>query len=265
MNLPLPQFLPSALPADAEIRKALCMFESTIPCYEKGFKTSLAFEPGTKDEFPRLLSTWLLSVLQRTRLLAWGIIQSVNASNESTVTLAARAMLENMAYLCYMRDNLQRYYAQEITRTDMTWVAFRIRFGRRHDEGWEDWTECEKDLTNAVNVLTALKHVDKYALAAYPQTRPDLFSNWYLRLCEFCHPNILAIEAGTKQNFSANKYAYQLEPVINEGTLGVIAETLVFTQYHFFTLYNECWAMMIENGEKLPQMTPNSDPRIVIE
>jgi hypothetical protein len=266
MNLPLPQFLPSALPQDEESREALILFEALLPYYEAGFKTALAFEPGTPAEFPAILSTWLLSIMQRSRLLAWGIIQSVNAANEITMMLSMRALLENVAYLCHARDSLAKTYRNELTRSDMTWTAFQLRFARRHVEHWEDFTEREKEVTRALNVLTALKRLDKYA---YEQnagdTRPDLFTNWYMRLCEFCHPNVFGIEAGTHQSVADNEYSFHIEPRISEGAFAAACGAAFSAQYHFFNLYNECWGLMIENGEKLPRLEPDSDPRIVIE
>jgi hypothetical protein len=266
MSFSLPEFLPSALPSDDETREMLTHFQALISFYENGFKTSLRFRPKMKAEFPAILSTWLLSALQRSRIVAWGVIQSVNAGNAVIAVLAVRALLENAAYVCYARDGLQRTYAQKLSRMEMTMLAFRLRFSQRHNEKGCELTADEMERVKAVNILTVLGHLDRYfSNKFHGETRANVFTNWYGRLCEFSHPNGLGIEIGTEQRVADNYFSYEREPGICEEVLGVIAAPVFTAQYSLFELYNECWSLMIENGEQLPAMVPDSDPRIVVD
>ena len=97
--------------------------------------------------------------------------------------LAVRTMLESAANLAYLRANIVKTYASELSRKDMTYLSFRMRFATRKPDDME-LSADEASCTSSVNVLTAIKALDRFATAELGFANEKAMTNWYERLCE---------------------------------------------------------------------------------
>ena len=264
MNLPIPEFRDSCLPDDADSRDAFLEFQELVRRFEPALKTELRFFKGRPLEFPQILASWLFTSLQRVRVTSWGVISSVNTGNEVLFVLAIRALIESTAYIAYIDHKLHEMYDGKMTRKDMTYLAFRMKFSTRlpTDFGLD---EREAKLTSSVNVLTAIRQLDRVVKEEFGFRDSNPITTWYERLCEFCHPNALGNSTGSELDVQGGTETFDVEPVIREAISEQFGRYLRFTAICFCMLYNRCWEQMLEKHEALPEWTPRTDPRILAE
>lgn len=265
MVLPLPQILESRLPLSPGPRQSLLLFQELVARCEPALKTELRFQkaPKVKFEFPQLVASWLVSALQRSRLTAWGAIGAINAPNEVLFVLAVRALLEVAALVAHVHDKLIQVYDGRLSRSDMTCFALRMKFATRKPDDME-LNEREVELTKAINVLTAMKNLDRFCCRHFGFQSKAPMSNWYARLCEWCHPNGLGMSVGSEVDLARGYERFETEPTIHAAVLETFAGYLYCAQLSCLLLYNKCWDYLMQHDETLPQWKPDDDPQVDI-
>jgi len=264
MNLPIPEIRESCLPHDKDSREAFLEFQELVKRLEPALRAELRFRKDTPFEFPQILASWLFSSLQRVRVTCWGVISSLNSDNEVVFVLAVRALIESTGYLAYVDEKLSRTYAGDMTRQDMTMLAFQIKFANRKPADF-GLTDSESELSKAVNVLTAIRRLDRVFQHEFQFKSDRTVTDWYDRLSEFCHPNTLGASIGSTLDFPGGTETFELEPGIRPAIRDQFGRYLRLTSLCFCVLYNRCWEEMISRQEVLPDWTPCGHPRIMPE
>lgn len=265
MALPIPHILSHALATgDAESRKTLDLFEALVARLEPAVKREVRFKHGVALEFPQIVASYLLSSLQRVRVTSWGVISALNAPNEVLFVMSVRSMLESAANIAHLRANLQKTYAGEVSRKDMTYLSLRMKFAtRKPDDMRLDDEEAKR--VSSVNVLTAIKALDRFATADLGFASDKAMTTWYERLCEFSHPNCLGNSVGSKLDFSAGLETFEVDPGVRPAVLAQFGKYAYVSVYAFCLIYNGCWRMLTDAGEPLPTWEPSGDPVISLD
>jgi hypothetical protein len=262
MPLPIPGILSHAIAkVDGETRKALDLFEALVARLEPAVKREIRFHRGVVLEFPQIAASYLLSSLQRIRVTSWGVISALNAPNEVLFVLSTRAMLESAANVAHLKANMQKTYAGEVSRKDMTHLSIRMKFATRKPDDWLVEDETAKRVSS-VNVLTAIKALDRFAATDLGFANDKAMTAWYERLCEFSHPNCLGNSIGSELDFSAGLEVFESDPRVRPEILPVFSNYAYVCLYAFCLLYNGCWRMLADAREVLPDWEPSNDPLI---
>ncbi|MBK9189314.1 MAG: hypothetical protein IPM33_10210 [Phycisphaerales bacterium] len=197
-------------------------------------------------------------------MTAWGIISAINAPNEVLFAMSIRGLLESAANLAHLRANLQRTYAGDLPRKDMSYLALRMKFATRKpdDAGYES---DEAARVSSVNVLTTIKALDKFATTDLGFSGDKTMTTWYERLSEFCHPNCLGNSVGSELDFPSGIETYRVDPGIHAAVLGQFSQYAYVLLYASCLLWNDCWRMMSNAEEVLPTFEPTGTLMILLD
>jgi hypothetical protein len=265
MNLPIPHILShSIVSLDAKGKETFALFEAIVGSLESGLKQEMILNPAVTLEFPQIVASYLQASLQRVRVTAWGVISAVNAPNEVLFALAVRALLESSANLAYVRANLYKTYASELPREEMTYLSFRMKFATRKPDDMNLTVE-EASRVSSVNILTAIKALDRFAADNLDFASEKPMTRWYERLCEFAHPNSLGNSIGSELDFLARIESFDIDPLVRPGVLAQFGIYAYVSIYSFCLIHNDCWRMLSDAKETLPTWTPAGDPLILLE
>lgn len=265
MPMPIPHILSQALAnASAETRKTFDLFETLVALLEPALKREIRFRGSVALEFPQLVASYLLSSLQRVRVTSWGLISALNAPNEVLFVMSVRAMLESAANIAYLRANMHKTYASEVSRLDMTYLSVRMKFATRKPDDMK-LNEEETKRTSSINILTAIKAFDRFAATDLGFANDNPMTNWYERLCEFSHPNWAGNSVGSELDFPRRYEIFELDPGVRPAVLGEFGNYAYVSLYAFCLIYNDCWRMMADAEEALPTWEPSGDPMISLE
>lgn len=265
MTLPIPCILSHALSTvDAEIRKSLDLFEALVSRLEPAVKREIRFKRGVALEFPQIVASYLLSSLQRVRVTSWGVISALNAPNEVLFVMSVRAMLESAANIAYLRANVLKTYSGEVSRKDMTYLSLRMKFATRKADDLE-LSADEASRVSSINVLTAIKALDRFAAADFGFANEKAMTTWYERLCEFSHPNCLGNSVGSELDFPGGLETFEVDPGVRPPVLAQFGNYAYVSLYAFCLNYNGCWRMLTDAGEALPVWEPSGDPVISLD
>jgi hypothetical protein len=265
MAIPIPHILSHAVASiNTETRESFDLFESLIVRLEPAFKREIRFRTDVRLEFPQLVASYLLSSLQRVRVTSWGVVSAVNAPNEVLFVLAVRSMLESAANIAYLRANMLKTYAGEVPRRDMTRLSLRMKFATRKPGDFKFSSE-EASQVSSVNVLSALKTLDRFASTEIGFANDKSMTNWYERLCEFSHPNCMGNSVGSELDYPGGLETFEIDPGMRPGVLEQFGNYVYGSLYLFCLNYNECWQMMADAKEILPTWTPPELPKIVLD
>lgn len=262
MTLPLPRLLFRATTgADPETKENLELFEGIIDRLEPSVKQRIMFLRSVPFEFPQLVVSYAFASLQRIRLTAWGTISALNSPNEVLYVLATRTLVESSANMAYLHENLRKTYAGILSRKEMSYLALRMKFATRKPDDMELTTD-ESKTASAVNVLTTLKALDRFAESEFGYKNPKTITGWYERLCEFAHPNALGNSVGSELDFANHIETFDIEPVVREAVLAEFSRYARLSLYAFCLIYNDCLRMLYDANEKMPLWEPSGDPMI---
>ncbi|MEI8375609.1 MAG: hypothetical protein WCJ35_22540 [Planctomycetota bacterium] len=265
MTLPIPFLTSRALATtDAGTRESFRLFEALVTRLEPAMKREMRFSGGVALEFPQLAASYLFSSLQRVRVVSWGVISAINAPNEALFVLAVRSMLESAANLAYLRANIVKTYAGELSRKEMTYLSLRMKFATRKPDDME-LSAHEASCVSSVNVLTAIKALDRFATAQIGFANEKAMTNWYERLCEFAHPNCLGNSVGSESDYAGGMETFDAEPCVRAAVLEQFGNYAYVSLYAFCRIYNDSWRMLVEHGEVLPTWEPLGDPVILLD
>jgi hypothetical protein len=265
MTLPIPFLLSQVLSTvDAETRESLGLFESLLARLEPAVKRQMRFKCGVALEFPQIVASYLLSSLQRVRVTSWGVVSALNAPNEVLFVMSVRSMLESAANLAYLREDMLKTYAGELSRKDMTHRSLRMKFATRnaYDQGL---SADEASRVSSVNVLTAIKALGRFAAADIGFANENAMTTWYERLCEFSHPNSLGNSVGSELDFGGRLETFEVDPGVRAAVLAEFGKYVYVSLYAFCLIYNDCWRMLADAGEALPTWEPSGDPVILLD
>ncbi len=240
------------------------MFESLVARLEPVVKREMRFNLGVALEFPQIVASYLLSSLQRIRVTSWGVISALNAPNEVLFVMSVRSMLESAANLAYLRANVLKTYAGKFSRKDMTYLSLRMKFATRKPDDLE-LSADEESLVSSVNVLTAIKALDRFATADLGFANEKAITTWYERLCEFSHPNSLGNSVGSELDFFGGLETFVVDPGVRSGVLAEFGKYAYVLLYAFCLIYNDCWCKLADAGEALPTLEPSGDPVILLD
>ena len=265
MTLPIPFILGHALStADAETKTSLGLFEALVARLEPAVKREIRFNHGVALEFPQIVASYLLASLQRVRVTSWGVISALNAHNEVLFVMSIRSMLESAANIAYLKATMQKAYAGDISRKDMTYLAMRMKFATRKPDDWE-LDEKEAKQVSSVNVLTAIRALDRYAVTDLGFSSENAMTTWYERLCEFSHPNCLGNSVGSELNFHAGLETFEIDPGVRADILPLFSNYAFVSLIAFCLIYNGSWRMLADAREVLPVWEPSGDPVILLD
>lgn len=265
MPLPIPHILNHALAScDAETRECLRLFEGLVARLEPALKRRIQFNGEISLEFPQLVASYLLSSLQRVRITAWGVITALNAPNELLFVTSVRSILESTANTAYLLSHVQKTYAGDLSRKEMTYLSFRMKFATRKPDDME-LNDAEVERVTSINVLTAIKSLDRYAMTELGFANKNAMTTWYERLCEFAHPNCLGNTVGSQLDFPAGVEIFEVDPGVRPEILPLFSNYSFGALYGFCLAYNACWRMLIDAREVLPAWEPLGDPRIRLD
>ena len=260
--MPIPHILSQALAnASTETRKTFDLIEALVALLEPAVKREIRFRGSIALEFPQLVASYLLSGLQRVRVTSWGVISALNAPNEILFVMAVRALVESAANIAYLRANMNQTYAGEVSRKDMTYLSLRMKFATRKPDDWKI-TEEEVKRIQSVNILTAIKAFDRFAVSDLGFANDKAMTTWYERLCEFSHPNCLGNSVGSELDYPGGWETFEVDPGVRPAVLEKFGKYAYVSLYAFCLIYNDCWRMMTEAGEALPTWEPSGDPVI---
>ena len=172
-------------------------------------------------------------------------------------------MLESAANVAHVRTQLQRTYSGESSRKEMTYYALRMKFATRKPDDM-GLTEEEASRVSSVNVLTAMKSLDRFVAAELGFKNDKAMSAWYERLCEFCHPNCLGNSVGTRLDFASGFEVFDVDPGVRPELRPLFSNYAYVSLYAFAQLYNACWRLLLDAKELLPTWNPDGDPVIVL-
>jgi hypothetical protein len=265
MTTPIPHILNQILAtADAETRKTLGLFENLVIRLEPSVKHRLTFRKDVHLEFPQVVASYLLSSLQRVRITSWGVISALNAPNEVLFVMSVRSLLESTANVAYLLANMRKTYAGEVSRKDMSYLSIRMKFATRKPNDWKV-SEEEAKRISSVNVLTAIKALDRYAATELEFASGNAMTTWYERLCEFSHPNCLGNSLGSELDFPGGWETFETDPDVRSAVLAQFGNYVFVSLYAFGRIYNDCWRMMTDAGEALPTWEPTDSPLISLD
>src|ERR1022692_4928455 len=136
--MPIPTVLSHSVASDEpETKETLALFEAVVARLEPAVRREIAFDKSAPIEFPQIIVSYLFSSLQRVRVTSWGVISALNAPNEVLFVLAIRSMLESAANIAYLKANMQKTYAGDVSRKDMTYLSLRMKFATRKPDDME--------------------------------------------------------------------------------------------------------------------------------
>jgi hypothetical protein len=237
------------------------LFESLVAKLETATTRELKFSNEAILEFPQLVASYLTSSFQRVRVISWGVISSINGSNEPLFVLSIRSILESAANLAYLRENIIKTYSGEMSRNDMTYLSLRMKFATRKPDDWK-LSNDEAARVSSINILTTIRALDRFACANLDFLNEKPMTTWYERLCEFAHPNCLGNSVGSEMKFVCMSEKYDIDPNIRPGVLAEFGNYAFVSLYAFCLIYNKCWRMLLDHHEVLPTREPSSDPFI---
>lgn len=187
---------------------------------------------------------YLLHLMQRSRLLYSGLIDSINQENPTLAFLAARAHLEITAALAYFLFYLKKYYDREIQYDDLDKKVFALILGdkRRRDR--------DPSFPSAINVMNMIDYADK--LIKRDETFSELnepFAFLYENISEKCHPNWEGISIGSRTNGTIGTVDFLWDCRFDERDVNSAIGTTAVSCILFFEFYDNCFDLLKNNEE----------------
>jgi hypothetical protein len=178
--------------------------------------------------------------------------------------MAVRTLLESAANIAYLRASMQKTYAGEVSRKDMSYLSLRMKFATRKPDDMK-LNEEEAKRASSVNILTAIKAFDLFVATDLGFANDRAMTNWYERLCEFSHPNWAGNRVGSELDFPGGVETFEVEPGVHPAILEQFGNYAYVSLYAFCLLYNDSWRMMAKAGEVMPAWEPSGDPVILLD
>ncbi|AEY65764.1 hypothetical protein [Clostridium sp. BNL1100] len=197
---------------------------------------------NTENLLGRNSMHYIQMALCRSRLLAEGVLTSLNTKNGLLAMLSVRAHLEVTGALAFFLKKLHNYYNNIITYQILNEALQRLILGTKTKE-------LSENAPAPVNVMTLIDAADEY-LGKTRNSGIKEFRKNYNYLSEYCHPDFFGITMQSRID-STGIATYSFFNHIKEQDFTFL-NSLLLSLSTFFLLYDSILELLREN-EKLPE------------
>lgn len=221
--------------------------ETCVSKHSERFRSRFVSQPQRPQ---RLLghnaSALLQKLLNRSRYLLRGFILSFNDSNAIMAYLATRSHFETTGAIACLLKWLQKFYNERCNYEELDGILKKLYLGGRvfPDKNIPKYS-CAPD---SINVLSLIDDVD----VLYKHMSGDFkkpFRENYEFLSEYCHPNFLGINQGSKAIMPQGIFEFQYPPTIDNSEATDLLANLTVSLSMFMHFFDKCYELLHENEE----------------
>jgi len=237
------------LTADEETRKHLRELLDYIEEYEERLIERLVLPRRWPRPLQERASHFLVLILQRARLLLWGILGGIKHHNYLAAILCTRAHYECTGSIAYCLSRLRSMYNGNISRKVASDAVDKLLAGSQT----LPWEVPDELRFNVINVLNGIDTAGDLA-KKMSDGKITVFRERYNFLCELCHPNMLGIRVGSRPTSDLLYCDFDRDPVLNELEMDTVATYACLSHACFFLFYDKAWELLRAKEKDLPQL-----------
>lgn len=190
---------------------------------------------------------YLARILQKSKLLYSGFIDSISSDNLPIQYLSVRAHFETTAALGYFLYKITKYYSHEIKFEDIDIHLNKLFLGFKDPSFRKKYPECPE----SINVITMIDVSDKMEFSLTGRN-DDKFISWtYAKLSEYCHPNSLGLSFNMRIVDKRSIWFSDNLSWCGNAEFEVPFESMLISCQTFFLFYDNCFSLL-ESKEKMP-------------
>jgi len=243
------------LTANEAMRKRLRELFDAVDEYEERFVERFVAPRRWPRPVPEKACHFLGLILQRSRLLLWGILGGIKDHNFLAAILCTRAHYECTGYLAYCLNCLQNMYDGKISAEKASGTLDTLMIGYRT----LPWEVPEKFQIDSLNVLTGIDTADKLTKKILSRDTA-VFRKFYDFLCELCHPNMLGIRIGARPTPDFQCYDLDRDPILDEVELETVQNYAKLSLTLFLLCYDTTWKLLRAKEKILPRLIKRVSP-----
>lgn len=247
MGIPQPLDVQS-LTADTNTQRQLAELQGFIGEYESRFFPHFVAPARWPRPVPELAAFFLVNIHNRARLLLWGTIEAIRASNFLAAVLCARGHYECTGSVAFCLRLLGRLYEAKISSEEASTEMKRLLAGHRS----LPWDVPGEYNVRPLQVMDGIDLVDKLVKRELPG-KVAVFRENYDFLSEFCHPNMLGIQLGRPSDGMEHYYSART-PCLSDREIGLVITYSNLAHIYYLYLYERIWTLLRENEKHLPEL-----------